>query len=43
VTGVDAKTRFRHYVNLRYTADRLKLLLQDFRWDRMDRVVFGVA
>src|SRR6266540_1338799 len=43
VSGVDAKTRFRHYVNLRCTADRLKLLLQDFRWDRMDRVVFGVA
>jgi polysaccharide deacetylase family protein (PEP-CTERM system associated) len=43
VKGVDAKTRFRHYVNLGRTAGRLKLLLQDFRWDRMDRVVFGVA
>jgi len=43
VEGVDAKTRFRHYVNLGRTAGRLKLLLQDFRWDRMDRVVFGVA
>ncbi len=43
VTGVDAKTRFRHYLNLSRTADRLRLLLQDFRWDRMDRVVFGVA
>jgi polysaccharide deacetylase family protein (PEP-CTERM system associated) len=43
VNGVDAKTRFRHYLNLERTASRLQLLLQDFRWDRMDRVVFGVA
>jgi polysaccharide deacetylase family protein (PEP-CTERM system associated) len=43
VNGVDAKTRFRHYVNLERTANRLRLLLKDFRWDRMDRVVFGVA
>jgi polysaccharide deacetylase family protein (PEP-CTERM system associated) len=43
VEGVDAKTRFRHYVNLERTAKRLRLLLQDFRWDRMDRVVFGLA
>ncbi len=43
VNGVDAKTRFRHYVNLERTSSRLRLLLQDFRWDRMDRVVFGVA
>ena len=43
VMGVDAKTRFRHYVNLERTAKRLRLLLRDFRWDRMDRVVFGLA
>jgi len=43
VNGVDAKTRFRHYVNLERTSSRLRLLLQDFLWDRMDRVVFGVA
>ncbi len=43
VDGVDAKTRFRHYVNLERTANRLSMLLKDFRWDRMDRVVFGVA
>ena len=36
---MDAKTRFRHYVNLERTANRLKLLLKDFRWDRMDHVV----
>jgi polysaccharide deacetylase family protein (PEP-CTERM system associated) len=43
VEGVDAKTRFRHYLNLERTANRLALLLKDFRWDRMDHVVFGVA
>ena len=43
VIGVDAKTRFRHYVNLERTAKRLRLLLRDFRWDRMDRAVFGLA
>ena len=43
IDGVDAKTRFRHYVNLNRTAVRLDMLLRDFRWDRMDRVVFGVA
>ena len=42
VNGVDAKTRFRHYVNLHRTARRLRLLLQDFRWDRVDRVVLGI-
>ena len=41
--GLDAKSRFRHYVNLDRTMERLRLLLRDFRWDRMDRVVFGVA
>ena len=43
VKGLDPKSRFRHYVNLERTAGRLRLLLRDFRWDRMDRVVFGVA
>ena len=43
VAGVDAKTRFRHYLNLERTASRLTMLLRDFRWDRMDHVVFGVA
>jgi len=39
--GVDATTRFRHYVNLHRTAGRLCHLLRDFRWDRMDCVVLG--
>jgi polysaccharide deacetylase family protein (PEP-CTERM system associated) len=40
VQGVGFKTRFRHYVNLARTEGRLARLLDDFRWDRMDRV-FG--
>jgi hypothetical protein len=32
------KTRFRHYLNLERTEPRLKKLLQDFHWDRVDRV-----
>jgi len=35
---VDAKSRFRHYVSLHRTEGRLERLLQDFRWDRVDRV-----
>ena len=32
------KTKFRHYINLNHTYDRLGRLLQDFNWDRMDQV-----
>ncbi len=39
--GINAKTRFRHYLNLDKFYGRLERLLQDFEWDRMDRV-FGV-
>lgn len=38
IPGIDAKTRFRHYVNLGRTDARLQQLLQDFRWGRMDRI-----
>lgn len=38
VHGVGLKTRFRHYVNLDRTETRLRRLLSDFRWDRMDRI-----
>ncbi|MCA1806086.1 MAG: DUF3473 domain-containing protein [Xanthomonadaceae bacterium] len=37
-SGLGFKTRFRHYLNLRRMEQRLTRLLQDFRWDRMDRV-----
>jgi polysaccharide deacetylase family protein (PEP-CTERM system associated) len=32
------KTRVRHYLNLERMETRLERLLQDFRWDRIDRV-----
>ena len=38
VPGIDAKTRFRHYVNIGRTEARLRHLLADFRWGRMDRI-----
>jgi polysaccharide deacetylase family protein (PEP-CTERM system associated) len=38
VPGINAKTRFRHYVNLGRTEGRLQRLLADFRWGRMDEV-----
>ena len=37
-TGIGAKTRFRHYVNLSRMAPRLRQMLGDFSWDRMDKV-----
>jgi len=37
-TGISAKTRFRHYVNLQRMPGRLRRLLTDFEWDRVDRV-----
>ncbi len=40
-SGVSMKTRFRHYVNLGRTAGRLRRLLNDFEWDRVDRVFLG--
>ena len=36
--AIDAKTRFRHYVNLRRTEARLRRLLGDFAWGRVDEV-----
>jgi polysaccharide deacetylase family protein (PEP-CTERM system associated) len=36
--GLSAKTRFRHYVNLQRMPGRLRQLLKDFEWDRVDRV-----
>lgn len=38
IAGISAKTRFRHYLNLHRMAPRLRYLLRDFRWDRVDRV-----
>ncbi|GAB6054309.1 DUF3473 domain-containing protein [Magnetospira thiophila] len=39
--GLSAKSRFRHYLNLHRMEHRLRRLLADFKWDRMDRVFMG--
>lgn len=36
--GLPLKSRFRHYLNLDRTEQRLRRLVADFAWDRMDRV-----
>ncbi len=38
--GLDAKTRFRHYLNLARMESRLARLLDDFEWGRMDGVLY---
>jgi polysaccharide deacetylase family protein (PEP-CTERM system associated) len=38
VAGIDAKARFRHYVNIPRMEGRLRQLLADFRWGRMDEI-----
>jgi polysaccharide deacetylase family protein (PEP-CTERM system associated) len=43
VSGIDAKTRFRHYLNLTRTEARLRRLLADFAWGRVDQVVLPRA
>jgi polysaccharide deacetylase family protein (PEP-CTERM system associated) len=37
-SGLPAKSRFRHYVNLQRMPGRMRKLLNDFEWDRVDRV-----
>jgi polysaccharide deacetylase family protein (PEP-CTERM system associated) len=37
-SGINWKTRFRHYVNLRRMEGRIENLLKDFYWNRMDRI-----
>ncbi|HEB67296.1 MAG TPA: DUF3473 domain-containing protein [Gammaproteobacteria bacterium] len=41
--GLSAKTRFRHYLNLDRMEGRLRALLKDFEWDRMDRIFLDGA
>jgi hypothetical protein len=43
VAGVGWKSRFRHYVNLGKTEQRLARLLDDFSWDRMDRIFLDLS
>ncbi len=37
-TGINFKTRFRHYLNLHRMEGRLRTLFQDFKWGRMDQI-----
>lgn len=37
------KSRFRHYLNLNKMETRLKSLIRDFQWDRMDKVFIHSA
>jgi polysaccharide deacetylase family protein (PEP-CTERM system associated) len=39
IAAARPRSRFRHYVNLHRTEPRLRQLLQDFRWDRYDRIL----
>jgi len=39
IPGIDRKTRFRHYLNLSKTEQRLRRLLFDFQWGRLDQVL----
>jgi polysaccharide deacetylase family protein (PEP-CTERM system associated) len=43
VAGINAKTRFRHYVNIPRMEQRLCNLLADFRWGRMDDIFLVAA
>jgi polysaccharide deacetylase family protein (PEP-CTERM system associated) len=43
ITQADAKSRFRHYVNIGRTERRLQQLMQDFRWGRMDQIFLPSA
>jgi polysaccharide deacetylase family protein (PEP-CTERM system associated) len=38
-SGLSLKSRFRHYTNLERMEGKLRRLLGDFAWDRMDRVL----
>ncbi len=38
VMGIGSKTRFRHYVNIPRMEGRLRKLLSDFSWGRMDEI-----
>ena len=43
IPGIDLRTRFRHYVNIGRMEERLKSLLVDFRWGRMDDIFLDRA
>ena len=38
IPGINARTRFRHYINIDRMESRLNRLLADFSWGRMDEL-----
>lgn len=43
IKEANAKAKFRHYINLSRTESRLRRLLADFRWGRVDQVFLPIA
>lgn len=43
IPNIGAKTRFRHYVNIGQMEHRLRRLMADFSWTRMDHLFLGKA
>jgi polysaccharide deacetylase family protein (PEP-CTERM system associated) len=43
ISGLSAKSRLRHYINLERMEVRLRRVLADFPWDRLDQVLLPVA
>ncbi|HET6629007.1 MAG TPA: XrtA system polysaccharide deacetylase [Woeseiaceae bacterium] len=43
MTGIGMRTRFRHYLNLRRFESRLRRVLKDLNWGRMDEIYLGHA
>ena len=43
IPGIDVRTRFRHYLNLERMEQRLRQLLFDFEWGRVDEVLLEAA
>jgi polysaccharide deacetylase family protein (PEP-CTERM system associated) len=41
IPGARPSSRFRHYLNLHRMAPRIRRLLKDFSWRRMDEVFLG--
>lgn len=43
ISGIGAKTRFRHYLNIHRMEQRLHRLFSDFSWSRMDQLFLDKA
>ena len=38
IEGIDSKTKFRHYVNLKHMESKFDTLCRDYKWERMDHI-----